>query len=406
MVPAPYPENELERLETLRRYDLLDTLPEQEFDDATALAAFICGTPISLISLVADDRQWFKSRKGLDAEETSREASFCANTLLDGQTLIVEDTLLDERFADNPLVVDGPKIRFYAGAPLVASNGLVLGTVCVIDTHPRTLSEEQKMALEALSRQVMALCESRLLVIRNAKAAAVMLQSEKLSAVGRMASSMAHEINNPLEALTNLVYLARQEATRDDQRLWLDLAEMEVRRITQIARQALRFHRQSSRPLSVRSEELFEPTLAMHESRLRNAGIRVEWRQRARIPVECFDGDIRQVLNNLFVNALDALSSGGRLIVRSREGTDWTTGRKGLVLTIADTGAGIGRAAQLRMFEAFFTTKGIGGSGLGLWISAEIMKRHQGRITIRSSVDTRHQGTVVNLFLPREQSQG
>ncbi|MEO6803707.1 MAG: ATP-binding protein, partial [Granulicella sp.] len=145
---------------------------------------------------------------------------------------------------------------------------------------------------------------------------------------------------------------------------------------------------------------LFSATLSVYESRIKNAGITIEKRKRAVEPVECFEGDIRQVLANLLSNAIDAMPAGGRLIVRSREGTNWRTGRRGLILTVADSGTGMSHDTQCRMYEAFFSTKGIGGSGLGLWISADIMHRHGGKITIRSSQKSAQTGTVVSLFIP------
>ena len=400
MHSAPLPPDEAARIAALRSYSVLDTLPEHEYEDVAALASFICGTPISLISLVDENRQWFKSRVGLDAEETPRVQSFCAHTLTQPETLIVEDAQLDDRFADNPLVTGNPNIRFYAGAPIINAEGHVLGTVCVIDTKPRALSEAQIKALETLSRQVMALLEARLLLNDNKKAATALMQSEKLAAVGRMASSMAHEINNPLEAVTNLLFLARQHAAKPDVVGWLDQAEMELRRISVIANQTLRFHKQSTSPQAISCIDLYSTILNLYEARLRNRAIQVEKRKRANQPVECFEGDIRQVLSNLITNAIDAMPDGGRLLVRSREGTDWRTGRKGLVLTLADTGIGMSEATRRRIFEAFFSTKGIGGSGLGLWISADIMQRHNGRILIRSSQRKGGSGTVVALFLP------
>ena len=399
MPPAPIPENDAERLKTLRSYPILDTLREQSFDDVVELATFICGTPVSLISLIDERRQWFKAETGFGEEETGRAESFCAYTLTTPGTLVVEDTLLDARFRDNPLVLGNPGIRFYAGAPLVAPNGHVLGTVCVIDTKPRVLSAAQIGALEALSRQTMELLESRVRLSDHEKASAALMQSEKLAAVGRLASSMAHEINNPLEALTNLLYLARAESQNPAVQEWLEMADLELRRISIIANQTLRFHKQSTKAKPITCASLFSTTLGVYESRLRNAGIVVEKRKRALEPVECFEGDVRQVLSNLVSNAIDAMPVGGRMLVRSREATEWKTGRRELVLTIADTGTGMDRETQQRMFEAFFTTKGIGGSGLGLWISADIMMRHNGRIRIRSRSS---RGTVVCLYLPFE----
>jgi len=227
-------------------------------------------------------------------------------------------------------------------------------------------------------------------------------RTEKLAVAGRLASSMAHEINNPLEAVTNLLYLSRLRAEDPQQQEWLDEAELELRRISIIANQTLRFHKQASKPQAITCLNLFSPTLSVYEARLKNAGITVEKRERANEPVECFEGDIRQVLSNIVTNAIDAMPNGGRLLVRSREGTDWRTGRRGLVLTLADTGTGMAPEVQSKMYEAFFSTKGIGGSGLGLWISSDIMHRHQGRISIKSSQRESRTGTVVTLFLPFE----
>ncbi|MGA8937794.1 MAG: GAF domain-containing sensor histidine kinase, partial [Acidobacteriaceae bacterium] len=340
------------------------------------------------------------AKHGTDLTETPRAPSFCAYTIVEPRTLIVRDAQLDPRFADNPYVTADPNIRFYAGAPIIAPNGHVLGTVCVIDTQPHDPTPAQIAGLEALARQVMALIEARSNLLENKRAIAALIQSEKLAAVGRLASSMAHEINNPLEAITNLLYLCRGGAIAPQVQQWLDEAELELRRISILANQTLRFHRQSTRPHEISCLSLFTPTLDLYEARLRNAGIAVEKRKRAKELVECYEGDIRQVLSNLITNAIDAMPTGGRLIVRSREGTDWKSGHKGVFLTVADTGTGIDPLTQERIFEAFFTTKGINGSGLGLWMSSEILQRHNGTITIRSSQTPGHSGTVAVLFLP------
>lgn len=157
----PVPSNEAERLRTLQLYQVLDTAAETILDDLTGLAAAICETPISLISLVDENRQWFKSHVGLSATETSREVAFCAHTIMGEDLMIVEDATKDHRFANNPLVTADPNIRFYAGAPLVVSDGIILGTLCVIDRKPRTLTTHQKDTLKILRHAIVTQLELR-----------------------------------------------------------------------------------------------------------------------------------------------------------------------------------------------------------------------------------------------------
>lgn len=233
------------------------------------------------------------------------------------------------------------------------------------------------------------------------KSEQVLFQSEKLNAVGRLASSIAHEINNPLEAVTNLIFLAQRAAVNPKTQEYLACAEIELRRVSAIANQALQFHRQSTNPGPVTVTNLIDATLPLYHSRISNARVKIERRDRAVRPVTCLDGEIRQVLSNLIGNAIDAMSQEDRrLLIRSRESTDWRTGRHGVTLTIADTGSGVSADTISRIFEPFFTTKGNKGTGLGLWISREIIERHRGSLKVKSRQATHRSGTAFTLFLP------
>ena len=226
-----------------------------------------------------------------------------------------------------------------------------------------------------------------------------LLKSEKLASVGRLASSIAHEINNPLESVMNLIYLARHAPPPDTEK-YLDLADQEIRRVSIIANQTLRFHKQAAKPQAAIAADLFSTVMSIYEGRLRNAHVSVEKRFRSDRAVTCFPGDIRQVLNNLVANALEAMPFGGRLLIRGRTGRDWKKNRPGLVLTIADNGSGIAPDAIKKIFEAFFTTKGTAGNGLGLWVCQEIVQRHDGRLLLRSTQRPQRKGTTFSLFLP------
>ena len=233
--------------------------------------------------------------------------------------------------------------------------------------------------------------------------------SEKLAAVGRLASSIAHEINNPLEAVTNLVFLARtSENVTEEVQEYLETAERELKRATTITSQTLRFHRQSSKQTEVKLCALMDEVLNLLHGRLVNSLVETEIRTRTARTIRCFEGEIRQVFLNLVVNAADAMHGcgGGRLLVRIREATDWRTRRTGVAVTVADTGPGMTAEVREQIFDPFFTTKGAAGTGLGLWVSQEIVARHLGvlRLRTRPAAEDREGGCgcVFTLFLPED----
>ena len=170
MKTPPRPANEQDRLDALAEYRILDTHPEQVYDDITHLASHICGVPMALISLVDENRQWLKSTVGVDISETSRDISFCGHCIMEEKPMVVPDTHQDNRFKDNPLVTGDPNLRFYAGVPLLTPDGHALGTLCVLDRTPKQLTKAQYQALETLARQVMAVMELRRVSSHLAKA--------------------------------------------------------------------------------------------------------------------------------------------------------------------------------------------------------------------------------------------
>ena len=202
ITPEKY-KNEDERIKLLDSYSILDTLPELDYDNLTVIAAAICGTPISLITFIDEERQWFKSRHGIDVSETSRDYSFCAHAINDpNNVLIIEDSRKDIRFFDNPAVSGNPNIIFYAGVPLINEMGLPLGTLCVIDHKPKTLSENQIRSLKALSDQIMKLLELRLKSIELEKV--IVKLEKKNQELEIFAHIAAHDLKSPLANVSGL----------------------------------------------------------------------------------------------------------------------------------------------------------------------------------------------------------
>jgi PAS domain S-box-containing protein len=222
---------------------------------------------------------------------------------------------------------------------------------------------------------------------------------EKLAAVGQLTSSIAHEINNPLESITNLIYLIRRSQSMEDVQKYASTAQAELSRVTEITLQTLRFHRQQSRPVEVDLAEMMSMLMTLYTGRMMVRNISAEIKLLASPRVLALEGEIRQVVNNLVRNALDALSPGGRLIIRLHPEQDRNNGCNGVRLTVADTGEGISPEMMNHLFEPFQTTKELTGTGLGLWVSKGIIEKHCGRIRIKTWRGVRH-GTVFTVWLP------
>jgi signal transduction histidine kinase len=227
--------------------------------------------------------------------------------------------------------------------------------------------------------------------------------SEKLATAGKMAASLAHEINNPLAAITNLLYLIGQdESASDSSKRFIAMASNELARVSQITRNVLAFYRETNQPIEVDLAELMSGVLELYSPKIRDSQVKLDYQRNGPCKVVAYPGELRQVFSNLVVNAIDAMPNGGKLCVRIRQGYDRRNNRTGARMLISDNGTGIPREKIERIFEPFFTTKGEKGTGLGLWVSRDIINKHDGNIRIRSSSELGRSGTSFALFLPSE----
>ena len=228
------------------------------------------------------------------------------------------------------------------------------------------------------------------------RAERALVQSEKLASVGRLASSIAHEINNPLEAVTNLLFILASRVEDPESKQLVETAQEELARVSQIATHTLRFHKQSSGRAEVKLRIVIESVLALYRARLMNSGIRSFVDCEEDLVLTCFEGELRQMLVNLIGNAFDAMRTGGELRVRVRNRRS-LSGQERIQITVADRGSGIPPCVLLHLFEPFFSTKGIGGAGLGLWITKDLVAKNGGEIKVRSSARAGQSGTAVIL---------
>lgn len=402
-IPAALPANEAARLNALRRYGILDTATEQAFEDLTRLASFVCGTPISTVTFIDENRQWFKSHRGLEDEETPRDQAFCAHAILDRGVFVVPDATLDGRFSDNPLVIADPHIRFYAGAPLVTHDGFALGTLCVIDRVPRTLSYDQTEALQALSRRAMAQLEMRK-TLGDLYVAYKELQSLD-EARGDFVSMVSQQLRAPLASIgarLQRVLAADPIALgTDEYRQPLRDALATVERLTRLANDVLDLSSAEIGTLALRRSICDVGDLVTAAA----AAIRLvpQGRDRLHARVDedagmiAADADrIVEALVNLLGHALKSspVSALVTADARAAEG--------GVEIAIRAGGPGLSPNDLARLFQPFARpdarSAGVGG-GLGLAVSKAIIEQHGGTVVVEGDAGD---GTTFKVWLPRK----
>lgn len=381
MQSAALPANEAHRLWALRQYDILDTEREALFDEVTSLAACVCEAPIALISLVDVSRQWFKACVGLEATETARSVSFCAHAILQPGVFIVPDTHADPRFADNPLVTGPPHIRFYAGAPLFTPEGYGLGTLCVIDTEPRTLTETQTKALGLMRNHVTKLLDVRLKTRELAEL------NQELDAYSY---AVSHDLRAPVRAVAGFSHLLRAEhghqLDQDGNELVADI-ERAAKRMGRLIDDLLYLSRAVRSPVSKESVDLSQlagEAAAMcrrthpelHLSVTIAPGMRVQGDPRL----------IRLALDNLISNAAKFSAHADAPVIE----IGCEVADEEARFFVRDNGVGFDMAYAAKLFEPFsrlHSTDEYPGTGIGLTTVKRVIERHGGRVWAEAAVN-------------------
>ncbi len=417
MPAAPLPANETDRLAALLSYDIVDSLPEQVFDDLTRLAATLCETPIAALSLVDAHRQWFKASVGLDVTETPREVSFCAHAMLDAKHVMdVPDARVDERFANNPLVTGDFHLRLYAGAPLITPTGESLGALCVIDREPRQLTAQQLDGLATLSREVMTQLELRrdlVLLRRKIEQDAETHQGAEIArhaaeTVARVRSEflsvMSHELRTPMNAIIGFTDLLDMQITDPQQKRSLRQINASAYHLLAMIENILDYvHIDTSRMLTLEDSSINLAECVRESLELvlpRTAGKKMQLLSEIDPSLPQFmRGDLkrlRQVLLLLLDNAVK-FTAAGTVMVRAN-----TAESGGLRLQVSDTGIGIAPESHDIVFRPFFQidssmTRRFGGTGMGLAICKRVVEAMGGSISLTSELG---QGSTFSVTLP------
>lgn len=396
MKAAPKPANEAERLQALKDYEIVDTLPEKDFDDLTLLASQMCQTPIALITLVEEERQWFKSKVGIESQQTSRRDSFCSHTVLQDEVLVVPNSLADDRFFDNPLVTGDPMIRFYAGAPLTTQSGHKLGSLCVIDIKPRELSADQVTGLQSLARQVVSQMELRrsLRLVKNSQKE---LQAAKDAAdlayqvKGEFLANMSHEIRTPMNGIIGLTELLQNSKLDPDQGEKLRMIQSCGQTLLELVNEILDFSKLEAGQVQIEKrdfnfKEMILDTIKLCDVTAIKKGLHISCDMETSVP-DSISGDstrVGQILMNLISNAVK-FTTKGSVAIRVKRLGDLSQKSCEIQISVQDTGVGIPVDLQHRLFKSFSqvdasTTRQFGGTGLGLAISKGLSEKMGGRI--------------------------
>lgn len=393
----PKPPNEAERLADLEGYLILDTPPIIETDDLVLLASEICQTPIALVSLIDSDRQWFQAKVGVSVSETPRDRAFCAHAILQDDVFVVPDAFQDERFHDNPLVTHDPHVRFYAGAPLKTPGGQNIGTLCVIDHTPRTLTDRQYQALRALSRQVVTQLELRKSYRNIAQA---------LEAKSRFLANMSHEIRTPLNAIMSFTDLLTDRVADLESQHLLGLVHHSGEALLSVVNDVLEFSRIEAGRLQIHSApfnlyEMARRSLDMIATGMPRSGVSfvLDYDLDAGRQFYGDEGRVRQILINLLANAQRYARREVRL--RIDPGPPGI-GKRVIRFSVIDDGEGIREEDQALLFRSFSqidpaNAKKITGSGLGLAICRGLVTAMGGKIGVRSAPG---QGTSFAFEIP------
>lgn len=399
MIIPDKPHNESERLRALSSYEVLDTLSEREYDQLTAIASQICGCRMSLISLIDEERQWFKARVGLDVSETAREFAFCAHAIHEPRkTLVVPDARLDDRFHDNPLVTGDPHLAFYAGVPLVNEDGLPLGTLCVLDSEPKTLSESQLNALNALADQVMALLELRRSKIALEKTLGNL--EEKNRELEQFAFIAAHDLKSPLNgisSLTDVLIESHSDMFQQDGIRMLNAIRVSSQQLSSLITGLLDYYRLDSANQETASP-IKREELTSQVMNLFGGDSSVEFQFAIQPDTINTHGPVLlQVLLNLIGNAIK-YSDKAKTIVK----LEIEEHKNGYRIVVADNGAGIDSRFHDKVFELFETASssdrfGKRGNGIGLATVKKLVNRIGGSIRFFSELG---KGTTFEFTMP------